>query len=115
MSNKTHYIYALIEPDTGEVRYIGRTTNPDHRLVCHMSHNGGANPQKYDWALELKAKGQTAGLVVLQECDSLESAKAAELAWINKYAPSGALLNKTYKGCVGINKGRRYGHRYFGR
>jgi hypothetical protein len=31
------YIYALIDPRTGEMRYIGSSTHPRHRLQNHLA------------------------------------------------------------------------------
>lgn len=35
--SETTFIYALKEPDTGEIRYIGKSDNPKYRLTRHVS------------------------------------------------------------------------------
>lgn len=52
MINKTHYIYGLFDPLTGEVRYIGRTVNLKKRLMEHMGKH--TNDIKSAWINALK-------------------------------------------------------------
>ena len=35
-NSKTQFIYSLIDPITHEIRYIGKTSNPEDRLKRHL-------------------------------------------------------------------------------
>jgi hypothetical protein len=37
LTNNVIYIYALIDPRTMEIRYIGKTNNPKERMRAHLS------------------------------------------------------------------------------
>lgn len=39
---QTTFIYALCEPDTGEIRYIGKANDPEDRLSARYGHIGSA-------------------------------------------------------------------------
>lgn len=94
-----HSIYALCEPDTGDVRYIGRTSYPlHHRLSNHVgsAKSNKCNPALSQWINDLLAKGQDPSIVLLEEC-SLTEADAAEKAWIALCAEKECnLLNKAF-------------------
>lgn len=109
--NRKHYIYGLRDPNTGEIRYVGRTMNPKARVSIHMGHNGGVNQAKREWAASLKAQGQYAEMVILETCDTKDDAVDAEATWIHHFLASGPLFNRTYRGCEGMNKGTRIGYR----
>lgn len=77
-SMKTTFIYALCEPGTRTIRYVGKSNRPERRLkghccgsVKHKSHLG-------DWLRKLKSQGKKPALVVLQEVSSSEWKTAEE-------------------------------------
>lgn len=85
----THVIYALRDPDTGDIRYVGMTGNLERRIIAHMQPV--TNVQR--WIEELRKSGKTIKVDVLQEC-SFEAALLAERAWIDKMLSRGCdLLN----------------------
>lgn len=43
---KPVYIYALYDPRTDEIRYIGGTKNPDNRVAQHMNSRGSSPKNK---------------------------------------------------------------------
>lgn len=67
---KTVFIYALCEPGTRTVRYIGKATNPKQRLYAHISraHTGGTH--KNCWLNSLN--GIIPNLVILKEIPASE-------------------------------------------
>jgi len=64
------YIYALIDPRTMEVRYIGQTNNPKERMRAHTSPHVymKTNNRKAIWTEELKAEGLKPIMDVLFSC-----------------------------------------------
>lgn len=71
------YIYALCEPDTGEIRYVGQSNNPAARLTYHLSNSAAANVRA--WVSGLG--GRRPMSVVLGEV-SAEDADAEEARFI---------------------------------
>jgi len=60
------YIYGLVDPRTGQIRYIGRSEAPERRLSHHMStaRTGNDATPKADWLRELIA-ANTSPLVAI--------------------------------------------------
>lgn len=69
------FIYALCEPDTGEIRYVGSSKNPRSRLTSHLSF--GSSIAIRSWVKDLGARGLEPLLAILGEADS--DAEAADL------------------------------------
>ncbi|GAB4477533.1 MAG: hypothetical protein Kow00124_20840 [Anaerolineae bacterium] len=61
---KVTYIYALSDPDTGEVRYVGKTEDPRKRLGEHLS--SPTNDDMRAWLDTLKARGQQPAMEILE-------------------------------------------------
>jgi predicted GIY-YIG superfamily endonuclease len=87
------YVYALAEPDTNEVRYIGLTSEPGRRLQEHMSALR-SHSVKVEWLKSLKVAGRMPQLVILEtvECEHWSDAEPREQAWIHHYCAQGADL-----------------------
>lgn len=47
-------IYALLDPRTKEIRYIGKANRPEHRLLTHIWESHKSNSRKNVWLRELK-------------------------------------------------------------
>lgn len=97
MSN--HIVYALVDPDTLHVRYVGKTSRTaKERLTHHLgAANRGVDKPLYAWIRGLKPR--TPLLVVLQEVqgvvgrvrvpDGYENAiAAAETKWMKRFERS---------------------------
>jgi hypothetical protein len=99
---RTGYIYALAEPDTGEVRYVGKTVQtPATRLKTHRVNAWRAAGGKakdlyvYRWLRKIGVAPQLFVLETLRE-DQLSE---AEIYWIRFMRLAGArLTNLTYGG-----------------
>jgi hypothetical protein len=63
-SDRPILIYALTDPDTGGVRYIGQTKNLWRRYVLHLTRLEGTSA-KVAWLKDMEAKDQIPGLRVL--------------------------------------------------
>jgi hypothetical protein len=61
------YIYALIDPDSLLVRYIGKTTNPKKRESEHNNRKG--NSAKDKWIESLTGQKKRPIFEIIEECD----------------------------------------------
>lgn len=65
---KTTYIYALIDPNTDEIRYIGKSNNPKARYAVHISLNkNDTNKHKKRWIRGLLKSNQEPILKILEK------------------------------------------------
>lgn len=90
------HIYALIDPNTGEVRYIGKSNNPHRRLTRHIheckARHGTTNERKRDWINALLAAGQKPHVVTLQTLEQGDDWAYVEFCWGWHYRTRGADL-----------------------
>ncbi len=87
-------IYALIDPRTEKVRYVGQSREVFERLKQHLRREAWAPVYKSEWLRELREAGFMPTLRLLEEV-SEEDADAAERRQIAFYA-SPDLLNWKY-------------------
>jgi hypothetical protein len=80
------FIYALVDPFSKEVRYLGMSENPQRRLFEHLKDTN--NPYKAWWIQRLEARGQVPTLIILEEVDGI-IAPDRELWWIAFYQEQG--------------------------
>lgn len=64
-SNEITFIYALIDPRTKQIRYVGKSDNPHGRLVEHLREKGALD--KNQWLYNLLREGQQPELRILEE------------------------------------------------
>jgi hypothetical protein len=93
----TTYIYALCEPETGEVRYIGKTDDPRRRHRKHVnSARSGDRTRQCAWIRDLLARGQRPEMRILRECKG--DGRAEEIEEIAEHLASGVdLLNRNQR------------------
>lgn len=103
---KTVFIYALKDPDTGQIRYIGKAENPARRLYFHLRHTG--KNRKTNWIKNLRL-GNISPVLVLVDEVSEEYWPQLECAYIQFYRECGCdLLNVTEGGdCGPMMRGER--------
>lgn len=73
-------IYALVDPLTEEMRYIGKSTRPHERLVNHC--NDRSSCHRTHWIQSVVAEGQRPIIHVLEVVDDGNSWQDAERGWI---------------------------------
>lgn len=88
-------IYALTDPETGDVRYVGQARNIHKRYRQHCNLNGCAKLPKNRWAAKLARQGAEPGLKVLEETADLD---AREIHWIQLLRSQGAKLMNVAEG-----------------
>lgn len=88
------FIYKLIDPETEEVRYIGKTNNPRTRLnnhICHSKKNRGKR-HVVNWICSLLNKGLKPKLQVIEEC-KINDWKERETFWISHFKQNSDITN----------------------
>lgn len=63
------YIYILIDPETNQVRYIGKTKSLKRRYNQHISECSKLKSHKNNWLLSLKNRNLRPEMVVIDETD----------------------------------------------
>lgn len=91
---KQTYIYTLSDPTTGEIKYVGRTTDLDKRYEMHLA--SARKTGLKHWIQTLFAKGFKP---VIRQVESVESDRAAEreFYWINFLEEAGCQLYNVRK------------------
>jgi hypothetical protein len=86
------FIYALADPFTQEVCYVGRSDNPQRRLIEHLKDT--TNPDKAEWIRSLHEQGNEPTLIILEEVAG-EDAPAREYYWTVYYWEQGSKLKNS--------------------
>lgn len=96
------YIYELLDPRTGESRYVGLTADPAERLWSHRSSSGHGSKALRAWREGLTLAGHEVEMRILAGPIPDASAKRAERHWIERRVVAGhALLNTRPGGSLG--------------
>jgi hypothetical protein len=102
MKNTT-YIYTLSCPVSGLVRYVGKTTVPNHRYARHCRTDLNETSKKVSWVISLSKKGLKPVMNIIDEvpfCDW----KFWEKHYIKMFKACGAkLVNSTDGGDGGLS------------
>ncbi|RIJ06706.1 hypothetical protein DXT77_28675 [Pseudomonas sp. 91RF] len=90
------YIYALTDPSSLSVRYIGISETPELRLSLHISNAQGRsvhsrNEVLSEWICTLINSGSTPRMFILEETDR-SSSNALERHYIGLYRATGASI-----------------------
>lgn len=93
MTSKTYCIYGLIDPETSEIRYIGKTENMRSRILSHRRNKNKSNSRKREWIQGIHDRGQVLDYVILQVSDTFRL-KMHEAQWYSFFINQGVdLLN----------------------
>jgi len=100
------YIYGLCDPRSGELRYIGKSTNVEERVARHIRKASARYLRR--WIAGLLAVGLRPEVVVLDQVNDSWEASIAEQFWIASMRLCGCrLTNLTYGG-----DGQRNGYKH---
>lgn len=100
MSN--NIIYGLIDPNTKELRYVGKTVNLSNRMAGHYTPAKlRQKTHKNDWLKSLINKGQKAEVIVLETYDDANDLYDAEQELIAYYKFIGCNLTNSTDGGPG--------------
>ena len=95
------YIYGLIDPRNGEIRYVGKTYNMQRRLWQHISRP--RNCHIGSWIKNLKSCGVKPEIFCLEEFnfDDVLNWQESEQFWIETLKFYGARLTNLMAGGIG--------------
>lgn len=93
------FIYALIDPISRDVRYIGATIKPECRLDAHMDHPRNSIMKR--WIDELKANELKPELVIIDKVDATVY-DDVEVRWIKDCRAAGCILFNKQVGGGGV-------------
>lgn len=99
----TDYIYALLCPQ-GEIRYIGKSTNPASRLRSHISRarSGETKHHAANWIRSLLSKGEKPSVEVLLQVPEGEPWEPYEIRLITEFKEEGHRLTNSTGGGEGF-------------
>lgn len=98
-----HSVYALVDPRSGAIRYVGMAADAAIRLRRHLRNAGRSRAACSRWISEIRGSGETPEMVVLQEYRDRRSCDIGERYWIARARDRGCdLLNQTSGGQCGI-------------
>lgn len=106
MEKRTTAIYGLLNPATGELRYVGRSVQPATRLKQHI---GSVRWEKYQrihltrWIAQLLDQGLTPEMIILEEGPG-EFWREAEAFWIAYFKSLGCDMVNAAPGGVGMGE-----------
>jgi len=63
------YIYTLSNSQSGEIRYVGQTSDPKNRLKSHVQENN--NSKKCNWIKSLRSRNIQIVMDIIDVCDEL--------------------------------------------
>lgn len=98
---KTIFIYALTDPDTGEIRYIGKSINPWRRANYHMQEKSHCH--RVYWLQSLRRQGKKPGVVIIEEIRGAWPWQESERFWIRYALAHGVRLVNNTSGGDGVN------------
>lgn len=98
---RTAYIYALLDPDTDEIRYIGWTKQPPIRFSGHISDaKRRCKSHCNRWVATLLECGKLPVMQIIEETDTDHFAER-ECYWIDYHRSIGTRLTNTADGGSG--------------
>ena len=100
------FIYALQDPITKEVRYIGKTKNLKMRFHNHMNKRHNEKTHKRNWIESLKSKKLKPIMLIIDEVNN-DSWKFWEKYWINQFIVWGFNLVNHTSGGDGLTMGNQ--------
>jgi hypothetical protein len=107
MQTKKYFIYTLNDPMTNEIRYVGKTNNPNDRYKRHLQkcylEKYDKNTYKSNWIKSLLLIGENPIMKIIQECSKMD-VNELEIFWIDKLKKEGCkLTNLSIGGEIGVD------------
>jgi hypothetical protein len=102
---RTIYIYSLKDPETNEIRYVGKTTNINTRLKAHITRSIHNKYHSARWVQSVIKRGLRPIIELVEECTE-ENWVEREKYWIGYYRERFDLTNILEGGEGGSTFGR---------
>lgn len=100
-------VYGLLDPDTLEIRYVGKTSNPERRYLEHVAPSRTkSKTYRGSWLKSLFLQNKRPGFVILER--NVTDANEAEMRWIRNLKSLGARLVNGTEGGDGWELGKRH-------
>lgn len=90
------YIYGLVDPLSGNVRYIGQSVNPTYRLRYHLRIKKPSTHKEF-WINSLLRLGLVPEMIILETTTKKNSCEL-EIYWIAWYRNNGFILTNSTDG-----------------
>ena len=103
----TTKIYVLKCPDTNDVRYVGKTNNPEQRLKAHNNKARDLGTYKRNWINKLREQNKKPIFEIIDEVD-IEVWQEREKYWIEYFISMGCNLVNDINS---IGKGLTFGNK----
>lgn len=99
------YIYALRCPESGYIRYIGKSVNPQRRLSAHISAamNKAYGHHTSNWIRKLAESNLEPSVEILEKVAEGESWREVERRWITEGRDKGWPLTNSTAGGEGLD------------
>ncbi len=94
------FIYGLMDPDSGAVRYIGKSVRPVERLGNHMNERSKCH--RSNWLQSLRAQGKRPDLVLFEQIEGDWPWQESERYWIARGRAEGWPLTNCTDGGDGV-------------
>lgn len=92
-------LYSLHEPDTGAVRYVGKSVRGETRLAEHCRASGArGRSRRAKWLRSLRREGLRPACSVIARFETQADLDAAEVEWIAAARAAGANLTNLTSG-----------------
>jgi len=98
---KPVFIYGLTDPESGDIRYIGKSIRPNERLRNHINEKP-SNCHRSHWIQSLRSKGLEPGMVLIEEIVGAWPWQRSEQYWIAYGLINGWKLTNNTAGGDGV-------------
>jgi hypothetical protein len=95
------YIYGLVDPETEQIRYIGKSIRPAERLENHINEPP-SNCHRSHWLQKLKRAGLRPGIVIIESVVGAWPWQESERFWIAYGRKQGWPLTNNTSGGDGV-------------
>lgn len=97
---ETTFIYGLVDPRTGMLRYVGKADNPSKRWYDHLCSPKSEHTHKANWIKQLRADNCRPELIIIEEVPTAKW-QESEQSWIRHFRSLGCDLTNGNDGGVG--------------